>query len=258
MTSLEEWLSDKEHELLTIRGRLDLLKPLRTMLPPGTKIRNRQVYFVVVDSYEMLVIDLASFLKALANKDVNQLNNHLSQLKRGKRPKDPSRARDTEEHINSAFAEQDYHARQEVFERLFPDCTGDHAQQEDVRGLANRLRKLSTRCIESRDNIHAHRYEEAKKKKGVTAIDLPEIETLFVEIQSILNDLRLIAVDGHFGYGDIPEETQVAMDLRDIILHGTIGGFCMKLGLGDGRVSDRYYWQLRDEYYATHDSPEED
>ena len=121
MTSLEEWLSDKERKLLTIRGRLDLLKPLQAMLPPGTKMRNSQVYFLVVDSYEMLVIDLASFLVALANKDVNGLNNHLSQLKRGKRPKGPSPARDPDKHINHAFAEQDYHARQQAFGRLFPD-----------------------------------------------------------------------------------------------------------------------------------------
>lgn len=250
MTPFDEWLEEKEENILAIRSRLGLLKPLERMLN-GQSFKNDLVYLMVLDSYEMIVIDLASFFRGLLQKGgpgLNQLNNHLSRLKRGKPPVDPSGSRNAEEWMNRHRAQEIYDSRLQAFERLFPDCTGPYPQQSDVRKLKARLDRLSESCVSARDSFHAHRYE--KKKKTGRPLTLPEIESLFVDVQSMFNDLRLVALEGHFGYGDIPEEDQIAMDLRDIILHGTIGAFCNKLGLGDGRVSDRYYWQLRDEFYT--------
>ena len=88
------------------------------------------------------------------------------------------------------------------------------------------------------------------KRKAVAPLTLSEIEKLFGEVEAIFNDMRLVALNGHFGYGEILGEHEIAKDLREIILYGSITSFCEKIGLGDGRICDRYYWQLRDDFYA--------
>lgn len=258
MSSFEKWIEQKDEDLLTIRDRLGLLKALEKTLGEQTvagtvRVADHAVYQLAMDSYEMLVIDLASFFKGLLDKSgpgLNQLNNYLSKLKPGKEPK--GRPKTYEEQDQLDLKKITYQCRVKAFERLFPDCHSGKPSQGDIQKLKDRLDELSKCCREVRHNVHAHRYEQ-KKNNGtaVAHLELSEIEALFVEVQDTFNALRLLVLNSIFDYGDPSEPDETAKDLREIILHGSFNNFCLKLGIGDGTEANRWYWQLRDEFYGS-------
>ena len=247
------WIEDKENDLLTIRDRLALLIPLEKTLQAHAKsgkvmVRNWALYRMALDSYGMLVIDLASFFTGLLRKGsgLNQLNNHLSSLGRPKRKaKDKSHLVDDDDTSEIQFG-----ARQDAFLLLFPSASGERPTQDDVRALKTRIASLSQDCKTLRDNFHAHKYEKDNKNEPHAHLQLAEIRKLMDQVEETFNALRLLALDSTMHYSTPSDESETASDLRDLIIHGSANTFCAKIGVGTPGGNGRYYWELRDSYYS--------
>ena len=269
--AFKEWVEQREADLMTIRGeRLALLKGLEKVLAEQAddgivRVANRAVYQLALDSYEMLVIDLASFFRGMLQKGpgLNRLNNHLSQLTPGKEPKAASRPRAATADVYVGTVDDDapwlakylHGHRRDVLHRLFPDCTSDKPSQEDVKKLKDRVYDLAERCITLRDSVHAHKYEhkntDAVEVEEIERMKLADVEELLEHAQSIVNDLRLLGLRSTFGYPHSKADVETAKDLRDIIIHRSINRLCERLGIGDGSDDDPWFWQRRDAFYES-------
>jgi hypothetical protein len=257
MPSFEEWIAARESDLMEIRReRLGLLKALERVLGEQAvdgkvRVRNHAVYRLAVDSYEMLVIDLASFFRGLLGKGgpgLTQLNNHLAKLTPGKNPTPKLEAGD--EWKDSDLDTVEYECRRQAFAGLFPECTRRKPRQEDVQKLKDRLDTLSNDCRQLRDTVHAHKYERGEKTTTLQRLQLAKVEELLDDAEKVVNGLRLLGMKSTFGYPRSPDDTETAQDLRDIMLHGSINAFCIKLGIGNGK-QDPWYWQRRRDFYAS-------
>jgi hypothetical protein len=83
-------LSKVEFDLIRIKRRLAFLDAILHELHIQTKgerftVRNEVVWQMLWDSYQMAIVDLASFIKSLLGKGgfFNKLNNHLIQFRPG-------------------------------------------------------------------------------------------------------------------------------------------------------------------------------
>jgi hypothetical protein len=255
MPSFEQWVEERQSDLMDIRGeRLGLLKALERVLGEQAvdgkvRVRNFAVYRLAVDSYEMLVIDLASFFKGLlggGGPGLTQLNNYLAKLTPGKEPRGKPTTPDEREDLALEKVQHDY--RREAFAKLFPECATRQPRQEDVQKLKDRLDALSERCRKLRSTVHAHKYEREEKATALPRLKLAEIESLLGEAEDAVNGLRLLGMKSTFVYPDSTEDIVTAEDLRDIMLHGSVNAFCNKLGIGDGE-GDPWYWQRRKAFY---------
>jgi hypothetical protein len=72
--------------------------------------------------------------------------------------------------------------------------------------------------------------------------------------ERLLNDIRVIAFDSSRSYSDPTwaNSKTVAEDLVDLVMCGTIYQMLHDFAVLDdfGRIRDRYYWQLRQEFHA--------
>src|SRR5690606_36181161 len=85
----EKLLKEIEDDIIRIKTRLRYLTEIETELKTlagsvGFRIKNDIVYQMVLDSYDMIVIDLASLCRGMLGRGgfFNQLNSHLKKLKR--------------------------------------------------------------------------------------------------------------------------------------------------------------------------------
>lgn len=254
MSSFEEWIEEKQRGLLEIREPLALLKAMEASLVAQSvagkiQVKNHAVYRLVTDSYEMLVINLASYFSGLlqTGPGLNQLNNYLSKLAPGKAPKGSPKT--WEERDNLDIKRLNHERCMSAFLHLFPDCASEKPSQEDVQRLKDHLDGLSKKCRDLRNDIHAHRYEKKNNEVLADALELSEIEKLFSEAQQTLHGLRLLVLNSTFAYGEPMNEDETAKDLREIMLHGSFNNFCIKLKWGEGNEANRWYWQRRDDFY---------
>lgn len=260
---MDKLLREIEDDITRIKTRLRYLDAIETELKTlagsiGFNIKNDIIHQMVLDSYDMVVIDLASLCRGMLGQGgfFNQLNSHLKKLKRANLKK--ITAPTGQIHLTDPMTDQERkalerlvagEARQrikegldEAFERLFPPrpakkqcwlekiiCTPtqptpvEKVKQEDINHLKDRFEKLVKDVIRDRDAKRAHRYEKRKADEDVEKLSLGRLAEEFKKVEQIINDLRALTIGGHFIYNPPTHANPktVAEDIADLMILGS-------------------------------------
>lgn len=237
---LKNRLSCAEETVLHLISRESFLSTLQQLLGESSRdgqisVHNDIVYRMASDSYELFVIDLASFGKGAYERGgfLNHLNSHLSELLRHR----PKKKEDPEYLPNN---------RAQAYKQLFPDAVGETPKQADIYKLNGRWRACTEQAVALRNKVHAHRYQGNQDYSGVNFYSLEEARQCLEELAGILNNIRLLRDSSTLAYDSMngADEEETAEDIRDLILHGNINSFVRKLGI-------TIYRKLRDDFYAS-------
>jgi hypothetical protein len=234
---------------------------------------------MIVDSFDMLVIDMASLCKGMYESGgfFGQLKQHVSRIK--KRTRDAIvvpqgtvmiMGPHTQADIDRIQASSAEHFKSEIernlleaLERLFPgyeqrkDRPLNH---DDIEQLKQRFKQLHGKVIADRDANRAHKYQNEGKQAD--RLDLSALEFHFGELETLLNDLRFIILDSSFSYNDMnmADAKRTAGDIADIVFNRSINDFAQTLGINDALQAAGhqypYYWKIRDDYYKNFKKPE--
>jgi hypothetical protein len=262
---LKDWLDQRQEALLRMKSRLALVLELeselgRHLVEDKVMVRNHDVYQAASDVYEMMIIDLASFLTGLASspKGLEQLNNALPILRvdaarpaaedfAGKATRPGERDQDLHH-----LAVERYQYRVACFKRLFPNrSAGEKTQRDDVADLKDRVRALVKVVKRARDKFHAHRYE-GWTTDGPGRLPAKDVATWFEFAEDLMNCVGIVAFGSSLSYPDSESLSSfdTAQDLVDLMLHGSFALLYEKLGCRAATGADAYYWLLRDRFYA--------
>lgn len=260
---MDKLLSEIENDIVRIKTRLRYLEAIETELKTlagsvGFRIKNDIIYQMVMDSYDMVVIDLASLCRGMLGKGgfFNQLNSHLKKLKRTNAKNivapvgqihsvTPMTDQEWVAFEHSVANEAKQRIKQsldEAFERLFPPrppkkqicftkifysspkaAPVEKVTQEDINLLKNRFETLVNDVIRDRDAKRAHRYEKRKANGGVEKLSIKRLAEDFKKIEQIINDLRALTIGGHFIYEPPTHASPqlVAKDVADLVILGS-------------------------------------
>jgi hypothetical protein len=278
MPSAEEVIRTCEDKVQTIKKRLYYLTPIQEQLKTvhkltGQGIRNDILYQMVVDSYDMLVIDVASLCKGMYTNGgfFNHIKHHVARLKKLKRSKivvapaiivgdgadDPEKVAATQasiaEHMKARIEQRSI----EVLKRLFPDYEERKDRpfnHSDIDKLMARFKNIHDKVIADRDSNRAHRYENEDSR--AERLPLSALEFHFKELEILLNDLRYLILDcSSFRYNNLnlANTERTAKDIADLICHGSINQVLQAVGitqeLQNAGRKPPYYWKIRDDYY---------
>ena len=260
---MDNLLHEIEDDITRIKTRLCYLDAIETELEAlagsiGFNIKNDIVYQMVLDSYDMVVIDLASLCRGMLGQGgfFNQLNSHLKKLKRVNlktiivptgqiHSTDPMT--DQERKVLDRLVAEEARQRikeglDEAFERLFPSrlekkqcwfknlfCKSKQVKQiekvtqEDINHLKSRFENLIKDVIRDRDAKRAHRYEKRKADESVEKLSIGRLAEEFKKIEQIINDLRALTIGGHFIYNAPTHASPktVAKDIADLLILGS-------------------------------------
>jgi hypothetical protein len=158
--------------LITIKARLPFLLALSEELGRigvGKPVRNDILLQVAHDSFDLLVIDLASLREGMTNGDgsaLHLLTKHTAKLRRFRLEDCNPRIQAVDESSPAIVKSLNDHVRQTMadgmnksFDRLFPEgepVTGPH-----VKALMARFRKDTEATDRDRNRVRAHLYERA-------------------------------------------------------------------------------------------------
>ncbi len=277
----EELFASVEDDIIRIKRRLAYLMPLSAELElragaPQFPVRNDIVYQMFEDSYDMVVIDLASLSRGMmaAGGFFNRLNNHLRLLKRPALMdiNVPAGVQGMEEHFRTSVKD----SIDAAFDRLFPDVVireraasrprwwhrytkrpPSKVTQANTQALKNRFETIAEAVIRDRDARRAHRYERRRADKRTQMLGLNEIAQQFEKVEKVLNDLRLVALRSSFVYEPplFANKQKTAEHLTDLILMGGIWHILHFFGVEQALSASpgapfRNYYQYRDAFYA--------
>ncbi len=252
-------VSDSLLTLLDIKTRLPFLRALAQELVRvglGKPIRNDILLRVVNDSFDLLVIDLASLREGMTNGDhgaLIRLRQDPSSLKRFKPEDIDPDVRLVQEDVKDVIAE---HVRREVaaglnaaLDRLFPD--GDPITERHVKNLIERFRKETEATHRDRNRVRAHRYEGAFEVKHRQ--DLAQVQQQVEVFDRYLGDLYLVLTRSqhHMHLATMANVEDAATDITDLLLHGSINYATLEFGVVRPELAPQpsYYWLKRKEYY---------
>lgn len=263
---LQELLSKAELELVALKYRFSMVRAVVEELHKQTKgkrfvVRNEVVWQMFWDTYQMVIIDLASLLKAFRKESgfFNQLNNHLRQLRPGVHNRidrgriktlgaaseDEKRRilREHSERRRNLIRDEAAKARKRLFPSLRPE---GQVNQQHINELKERLKEEAESLVGDR-NIIAHRYEANLADKGLKA-DIRRMAAHFERVERILGDLRYVAFAGMFDFESpkVSGMDTIARDLVDQALLGSINEVVNKVGAIPDTAEKRYWWQHRD------------
>lgn len=230
-------------------------------------IRNDVIQQLVYDTFDMLVNDLTSFCEGMTQK-----GGLLEKMKKATHHFKPKTAEDgdkssavsselpialgqTEEASWRANDLEQYLLRghRTVFNSLFPGAAhrpGSVVTKKDINLLVVRFKTLYKKVKTYRDAVSAHRYERGEK--NVESPTLGEVRTLLDEVENLMNQIRIILLDSSLAYHCFfrwnTEGT--ASDLLDLAVCGSSSDVRESFGLSEDQ-SGKYFWQLREAYYAT-------
>lgn len=277
---IEELFRQHEDTILRIKTRLYFLIELEDELQAITrkktfKIKNDISYRTIVDTWDMLVIDLASLGRGMLGRGgfFNQLKANLGEVNTAKKKdieapggsihsvgeplleEDLARVRiELDEH----FVEMVYKAQQEQLFKLFPklkDRNPRKISHQDVDDLKDRFEAIVRDIISDRDTNRAHKFENLNNKIIQPRLDFKILAKKFEEIEEMLNGLRSISIQSTFGYSDMnfANKRETAKDLVNSILWGTVRMMDVFSGLNRELSSPHigrnlYGWMIRDHF----------
>jgi hypothetical protein len=269
-TSLKENIS----QLLFTKARLPVLKALAIELkrigngvdPPS---RNGCVLQLVRDSFDMMVIDLASLREGMtaSRGTLNMLRQNLHRIKRFT-PEDCEP--DPIAFTNAEPDEQEkLHFRQmlsirmsdqwnAVFERLFPGVV--RVTDDEITKLIAKFRADTEAIYSDRNRVRAHRFEEAARNAARFFQPLAQVEVQFGVFERYLKDLYFVLEPGTSYLMDVPrlaDPDKTADDLADLMTLGSIDQSTIRYGLvaetGHYDSEPPWYWFRRQQFFEAKD-----
>ena len=276
---LDELLRHHENTLMRIKTRLYVLLEIEKQFDSITqkkkfKIKNDIVYRMMMDTWDMLVIDLASLSKGMVGDGglFNQIKANLNQVKPLNRkaievPKGritfvgPHTDEDIERvqlELDEHFVEQIVQSNREALTRLFPASKGRvplKIKSEDIDELKTKFDSINQVVHDDRNKHRAHKFEKDQGRAQTERLDFNKLKAKFEEVEQLMNDLRLVVTNSSLSYNDmnLANKTQVAKDLVTMVLWGSSinidesSGINAKMNVGISSPFDRQYgYQLRE------------
>lgn len=253
--------------LRAVAAELDRLQDVRnTELEPRhrDRIRNDAVLQLVRDSFDLLVIDLASLREGLTESRglLRRLSQHPSLLRR-LRPEEvvatPSVIigdGDRQEGERIMFALQRelvVRADSETFQRLFPGA-GDAVTADDVNALRNRFLAATLPVDRDRNHVRAHRFEYRPSDPRRHFLPLEQLGAQIEVFEDLLVNLALVVAQKSYDTTASfqADDVRTAEDLSDLMVFGSINDAVNRLvhleRTPDGKAPS--YYARREQYLA--------
>ncbi len=222
------------------------------------EIHHEPMWAMLLSERDMIVVDLASWAKALYSAGgflkLNLQGPDLEALGwRWRAGKLQGSVDPIAEAIDREITARNLESRKEAFARLFPGATKDHPSRQDVEGLEGRLRDRFKPLLEDRHQHRAHKYEQHAKTATAEMLTPEKVAEHLAFCQSIVADLGSLATNAGFhAYrygGEAKDDDDEAKDVVDLILCGTIN-WILEFGPGGAPAPEgRFYWLRRTAYY---------
>lgn len=280
--TLENLLQEIEKNVTVIKKRFYYLNNFvdevnKVTFEKRLIIRNDIIWQMLVDSYAMLVIDLASLCHGMI--EPGGFFNKLKEFSGELRVKSYRKIADTEiigsapsdlkNRIQVDFKKAAAQHIKDAFFRLFPDLQGSDemkANDKHINALKTRFVTFAAEVRNDRDKYHAHRYQ--KKKGNINTqslkLTLAKIETHFEHLEQIISDISLVTTNTSHVYSDLNADISdsTCRDLVDLVSIGSIFKIIDKFDISGNKTEEymshhrlKKYLQLRDEFYKNHQTP---
>lgn len=246
-TQLDTLLSVYDWRLLSLARRQFVMEAFkadldRVSLYKQFRIRNDVVWLMLLDSRDMLVVQLASWAKG-----VYEPGGRLGQL-RAHHARDLPRIRprsDKHEDLPGWTTRRDReHA--DSFGRLFPSTLERFPSEAAFEELTARFKARLDPVLVDRSENRAHPYEKGGKGSA-KMLDLIELRGAITDCERFMKDIRMVGCQSSFNFENMNniECADVASDLVDMLLLGTCEDISRRRGDTDregfyGRLHDRF------------------
>lgn len=260
-TTVHHEIWQRFRQLVEVKRRLYVVRPFSDELDRARRgkpfrMRNDIVWNAMLDVRDKLVIDLCSLcqemrhgmkpLEAGANESRRFLgkrgfffalrDRYRSSLRRSYVPHP-----DDDEYEIVRYTESN--ARR--FEKLFPNCRDESPSADDIEQLCERFRLRTKPLVDDRNKNRAHAYEAMNDVVRVPMLWVPELTSLFEDIEQLLEDLSLLCggacfVSDNMNHADCDA---TAADLVDMVLLGHIDDVRR---LTNGRTREELYARLHE------------
>lgn len=287
MQKIDDLVWDYEKRILTLKKRYFYIKAILDELTKITggrefKIRNSILWQMLSDSYSMLIIDMASLYRSMAEQGgfFNQLKNHSAKLRRTSYRKieapSPNIIEDTSSPLDDQSRNQIERELKEHFQKLvasnmeeqlvflFPQLKGNpdkSISHKEIDDLKNRIMKRADEVLNDRDNLRAHRYQQGDEDKAKMAgLSLKQVGEHFEYLEGFMNAVRMVTLSGSMTYTDTNNANteRTAQDVADIIAMGSINQVCNEYKIPDALKKAGgapYYYVVREEFYKANPAP---
>jgi len=188
--------------------------------------RNPAILRLLLDSFSLCAIDLASWRKALL-KFVDLMEGNASGLSVQSEKRVQRDRRKEESSRRAAAVAND---RRIAFAHLFPEACSERRfapKQADFQSLRHRISDLLKPVKEPRDGILAHRFDELLRHEEVQPDELL-LSTVSYGIECckwLLSTIGVFLFETSIGFEwkrPVEHADEVAHDLADLLLYGTI------------------------------------
>jgi hypothetical protein len=269
-SELGEAVAEAIRHLLVVKGRLPVLRALVQELPKvgqlaggdggGYPILNGSALQMARDSFDMLVIDLASLREGAAERGgaFDRIRSHPEAFRRFSPDDfDPTRihilgdpAPDEEAWLRGELMKEHVARANEILVRVFPE--GEPVTRGHVDDLIRRFRRDTVITDRDRNRVRAHRYEEASKDAHHLAQTLTDVESQIRVFETYFNELYFSLTAGWFLMRPVgsPNPERTAQDLADIIVLGSINRAVVHYGVADATARNEGYSVRRERFYS--------
>ena len=273
---IEELFHQHENIILNIKSRLYFLIDIEEELRAVTKnkafkIKNDISYRTIMDTWDMLVIDLSSLGKGMYEKAgfFNQLKSNLDQLNTAAKNnakksvggilRSNNSMSKEEIEMSSYISEMIQKAQQEKLSMLFPKLRDRNPRKinvQDIDDLKAKFKNIVQDVISDRDNNRAHRYQTLNNNMPIIPrLDFENLRKKFDAIEEILNGLRSISNQSTFEYSymNLVNSREIANDFVHSVLWGTSKMQDISTGLNKELSSPHigrllYGWMVRNRF----------
>lgn len=251
--NLNDLLASYEAGLLGLAGRQYLVEAFTSDLDRVTRqkpfrFRNQLVWLLLLDTRDVLVIHLASWVRSLGEPGglLSRLEaDHISDFPRALPPEQSGRS-DTPEWVEDSIRRRRESEHATSFDRLFP-TSGAHPDAAAVALLGQTIRAQFKPVKDDRNWNRAHPFENVRGTAKM--LNVPELRSQISWAEQLTNDIRLVGLRGTMAYNEmnIPSAKYVAPDLVDAML---IGDPERVLRLRGTSTRDQLYERLHAEHEA--------
>lgn len=191
---------------------------------------------IMRDSFDMLVIDLWSIRESLTRDGLFDLLKATPE----RLVATPSTAPSA--HLAALVTKQVRRAAMRLNGSISPPT------EATVQALCRRFIKDTAPLDADRNRVRAHRYQQ-KQDTSKLFIVLPDLQKQIDIMTSYLEDLYLVVTHNGHSMDLADESINLAADMADIIVHGSINGACNYYGMAKKTEPDPapWYWHAREE-----------
>jgi hypothetical protein len=247
--ALDKRLTNAEQNLMLIARRQYLFEAFVKELNRASRLKpfricNDGLWMVMLDSRDMLVIHLSSWVEGICGKAglLPQLRaHHLAQFARTRWW---AEGRDEEKYL------ADLHDRKhaQAFERLFPRALGASAAAADFKVLVANVGQEWAPLVADRNRNRAHPFEY-EHQGSAAMLDLDELRKALSWCENLLNDLRLVGHGSIVGYHDM-NEVDVDAAAEEIVESILLGTASRRSVVAEGRGREDLYRELHERHDA--------